>query len=85
MAPLSAVDADLLDRIARLETNISHMSVALERNTEMLETLNNVLQQARGAKWALMLIASIAGFLGSKIGAVLGFMAGLPKRPAPTT
>ena len=79
MAPLSSVDADLLDRMARLETNISHMSVALERNTEMLETLNNVLQQARGAKWALMLIASIAGFLGSKIGAVLGFMAGLPK------
>ena len=79
MAPLSTVDADLLDRIARLETNISHMSVALERNTEMLETLNNVLQQARGAKWALMLIASIAGFLGSKIGSVLGFMAGLPK------
>ena len=79
MAPLSTVDADLLDRIARLETNISHMSVALERNTEMLETLNNVLQQARGAKWALMLIASIAGFLGSKIGTVLGFMAGLPK------
>ena len=79
MAPLSSVDADLLDRIARLETNISHMSVALERNTEMLETLNNVLQQARGAKWALMLIASIAGFLGSKIGAVLEFMAGLPK------
>lgn len=79
MAPLSSVDADLLDRIARLETNISHMSVALERNTEMLETLNNVLQQARGAKWALMLIASIAGFLGFKIGAVLEFMAGLPK------
>jgi len=79
MEPLSTVDADLLDRIARLETNISHMSVALERNTEMLETLNNVLQQARGAKWALMLIASIAGFLGFKIGAVLEFMAGLPK------
>lgn len=79
MAPLSTVDADLLDRIARLETNISHMSVALERNTEMLETLNNVLQQARGAKWALMLIASIAGFLGFQIGAVLEFMAGLPK------
>lgn len=79
MAPLSTVDAELLDRIARLETNISHMSVALERNTEMLETLNNVLQQARGAKWALMLIASIAGFLGFKIGAVLEFMAGLPK------
>ena len=79
MAPLSTVDADLLDRIARIETNISHMSVALERNTEMLETLNNVLQQARGAKWALMLIASIAGFLGFKIGAVLEFMAGLPK------
>ena len=79
MAPLSSVDADLLDRIARLETNISHMSVALERNTEMLETLNNVLQQARGAKWALMLIASIAGFLGFKIGAVLEFMAALPK------
>lgn len=79
MAPLSTVDADLLDRIARLETNISHMSVALERNTEMLETLNNVLQQARGAKWALMLIASIAGFLGFKIGALLEFMAGLPK------
>ena len=79
MAPLSTVDAELRDRMARLETNISHMSVALERNTEMLETLNNVLQQARGAKWALMLIASIAGFLGSKIGAVLEFMAGLPK------
>ena len=79
MAPLSAVDADLRDRMARLETNISHISVALERNTEMLETLNNVLQQARGAKWALMLIASIAGFLGFKIGAVLEFMAGLPK------
>ena len=79
MAPLSTVDADLLDRMARMETNIAHMSVAVERNTEMLEAFKNILQQARGAKWVIVLAASIAGFLGSKIGAVLWFMEGLPK------
>ena len=68
-----------MDRMARLETTIDLMSKTLEENTNAVKNLNNVLQQARGAKWALMLIASIAGFLGSKIGAVLGFMAGLPK------
>ena len=79
MAPLSTVDADLLDRMARMETNIAHMSVAVERNTEMLEAFNNMLQQARGAKWVIVLVASISGFLGSKIGTVLAFITGLPK------
>ena len=79
MEPLSTVDADLLDRMARMETNIAHMSVAVERNTETLEAFNNILQQARGAKWVIVLVASISGFLGSKIVTVLAFITGLPK------
>lgn len=79
MAPISSAEVDLMDRMARLETTIDLMSKTLEENTNAVKNLNNVLQQARGAKWALMLIASIAGFLGSKICTVLAFMAGLPK------
>jgi len=79
MAPISSAEVDLMDRMARLETTIDLMSKTLEENTNAVKNLNNVLQQARGAKWAIMLMAGFFGFVGSEIGAVLTFMAGLPK------
>lgn len=65
------------ERITRLETQIVHLADAIERMTTKVDELHSMLNQARGAKWALLGMAGIAGFLGSKTGAWL--WSSLPK------
>ncbi len=65
------------ERITRLETQIIHLSDAIERMTQKVDELHSMLNQARGAKWALLGAAGIAGFFGSKAGA--WFWSSLPK------
>lgn len=59
------------ERIARLETQIVHLSKAIEAMTEKVDSLHTLLNQAKGARWALLGMAGLAGFFGSKAGAWL--------------
>lgn len=73
-----------VERIAVLEANQVHMNDAirsidekLDAQSKDLKTLNNLLQNAKGARWAVIALATLGGAVSVKIAAVLGIP--LPK------
>lgn len=59
---------ELEERIAVLEANQQHMRDKLNEMSAKVDEMHEVLLQAKGAKWAIIGVASLAGFLAGKIG-----------------
>lgn len=67
---------ELEERIAVLEANQVYMKTQLEGMNETLTELRDLMLTAKGAKWAILGVASFAGFMSGKLGALvaaLGF------------
>lgn len=61
------------ERIAVLEANQRHMEHKIDQMASKVDEMHEVLLQARGARWAIVGVAGLAGFLASK----LAYLAGL--------
>lgn len=53
---------DLRERLVRLETEMRHVTAQLDEMHGQLRTLIDLLNQARGARWLLLGMASLGGF-----------------------
>ena len=62
---------ELEERIAVLEANQIYMKSQLENMNETLQELRDLMLTAKGAKWAILGVASVAGFMSGKIGSVI--------------
>lgn len=62
---------ELEERIAVLEANQIYMKSQLENMNETLKELRDLMLTAKGAKWAILGVASVAGFMSGKIGSVI--------------
>ena len=62
---------ELEERIAVLEANQAFMREQLAEMNELLKSINELMLTAKGAKWAILGVASLAGFLSGKVGAVI--------------
>ena len=62
---------ELEERIAVLETNQVYMRQQLTELNEKVGEVHALLMQAKGAKWAIIGVASLAGFLSGKFGGVI--------------
>ena len=62
---------ELEERIAVLEANQVYMKHQLEGMSETLQELRDLMLTAKGAKWAILGVASVAGFMSGKIGSVI--------------
>lgn len=60
-----------IERIAKLEVKIEHLTTALETMSEKVEELVKLLNQAKGARFAILGVAGLAGFLSGKLGGLL--------------
>lgn len=56
-----------VERIAVLEANQRHMERKIDEMAEKVGEMHEVLLQARGARWAIVGVAGLAGFLASKL------------------
>jgi hypothetical protein len=59
---------ELEERIAVLEANQVHMRDKLNEMSSKVDEMHELLLQAKGAKWAILGVASLAGFLAGKFG-----------------
>lgn len=59
---------ELEERIAVLEANFKHADAKLDKMAEKVDEMHEVLLQARGARWAILGVASFAGFFAGKLG-----------------
>jgi len=62
---------ELEERIAVLEANFRHADAKLDRVAEKVDEMHEVLLQAKGARWAILGVASMAGFFAGKLGGFL--------------
>ena len=65
MEPPPVTD-DTRDRLIALEVEVRQLTKMVEGMTATLDRLDNVLQQAKGAKWIVFGLAGLTGFLASK-------------------
>ena len=65
---------ELEERIAVLETNHKHAVDKLDNMAKKVDEMHEVLLQAKGARWAILGVASMAGFIAGKFGSFLPYM-----------
>src|SRR5262245_55820501 len=51
------------ERLAVLEQQVSHMEAELERMSAKVDEMHAILLQARGVRWAIIVLAGLVGFL----------------------
>lgn len=65
--------SELEARIAVLEANQRHLEGKITSMSGKVDEMHEVLLQAKGAKWAILGVASLAGFFAGKFGSFLSF------------
>jgi predicted esterase YcpF (UPF0227 family) len=66
---------DSRDRLIRLETEVEHLTVALKDVQDKVHAMHDLLMQAKGMRWIIIGMASMAGFFASFLGKLFPFLA----------
>ena len=61
------VSWDNHERLVRLETRHEHMTKRVDAMAGKVNEMHELLMQARGARWAILGIASLGGFIAGKV------------------
>lgn len=70
---------DTRDRVIALESDVKHLTKQVDDMAEKVTAMHNLLQQAKGVRWLIIIMATIGGFLASKVGAYLPWLS-IPPR-----
>ncbi|TBW32605.1 hypothetical protein EYW49_21955 [Siculibacillus lacustris] len=76
---MTAADTEHAERIAILETKVDALTASVDKLSTQVETLVALFQQAKGARWVLMVAAGLGGYLAGK-GAMLSAWVGTVAR-----
>ena len=72
-----AVMPELEERIAVLEVQQRNIEFRLTEMNLKVSEMHEVLLQAKGARWAILGVASLAGFLAGKASSLMSFFQGV--------
>ena len=59
---------DLRERVAVLESQGKHMSMKIDNMDKKLNDVHEILVAARGARWVVLTMVAVAGFIIGKLG-----------------
>lgn len=62
------------ERITALEVTIEHMAKKQDTMAEQLTEVHDLLLKAKGAKWAIIGLATLGGFVSAKLGALASLL-----------
>lgn len=65
------VSWDNYERLVRLETKHEHLTEKVSNMAGKVDEMHELLTQARGVRWVIIAMATVGGFLASKVGAIL--------------
>ena len=68
---MAEICSDTRDRLIRLEQKFESHAVDMQETSEKVNKIYDLMNQAKGAKWAILGFAGISGFLGGKGSAIL--------------
>lgn len=67
---------DTRDRLIALEVKVDHLTTKLDATAGKVDELHSLLMQARGARWAIIGVAALAGFISAKLGPLTAWLGG---------
>lgn len=67
--------SDTRERLILLESQVTHMIKEVDKMSTQVNEMHSLLLQAKGAKWLVLTLATVFGFLAGKI----AMMSWLPK------
>lgn len=59
------------ERLIRLETQFEHMAGCVEKMEKQVDAMHDLLMQAKGARWLIVGLASIGGFIAAFVAKML--------------
>jgi predicted esterase YcpF (UPF0227 family) len=74
-----STDTDTRDRVISLESDVKHLSESVKIMASQVAEMHTLLQQAKGARWAIIGAATIGGFVAAKMATVLPWISSFPK------
>ena len=60
-------DHDTRDRLIALERDVVHLTKAVSEMTVKVSQMHEILQQAKGVRWILAIMAALGGALATKL------------------
>ena len=70
---------DTRDRVIALERDVKHLTEQVDDMAGKVTAMHDLLQQAKGVRWLIIIMATIGGFIASKVGAILPWLS-IPPR-----
>lgn len=71
---MAEISSDTRDRLIRLEQKFESHTVDMQETSDKVNKMYDLMNQAKGAKWAILGFAGISGFLGGKGSALVSAM-----------
>lgn len=62
-----SVETDTRDRTIKLESDVEHLAEKLDGVSKKVDEMHALLLQAKGARWAILAMAAIGGFVSAKV------------------
>ena len=69
---------DTRDRLIRLETEVEHLTKNVASMSAQVKDMHELLMQAKGARWAILGMAGIGGFISAKLTALIPWIGHTP-------
>jgi hypothetical protein len=70
---------DTRDRVIKLESDLQHLTNAVESMSAKVTAMHDLLNQARGARWLILTAAAIGGFISAKLAAFVPWLSVTPR------
>ena len=70
---------DTRDRVIKLESDLKHLTDAVDVMSAKVTDMHNLLQQARGARWLILTAAALGGFVSAKLAAFMPWLSITPR------
>jgi hypothetical protein len=70
---------DTRDRVIKLESDLQHLTNAVESMSAKVTAMHDLLNQAKGARWLILTAAAIGGFISAKLAAFVPWLSVTPR------
>ncbi len=67
-------EPEIRERLVRLETEMEHITAKLDDVSKKVTLLVDLLNQAKGARWIIGIVAAIIGFAAAKLAPLVGML-----------
>jgi hypothetical protein len=70
---------DTRDRVIKLESDLRHLTDAVEGMSAKVTAMHDLLNQAKGARWIIITAAAVGGFLSAKLATIMPWLSFTPR------